>query len=93
MLQEINNNIINVYQNKYIIEIKELYHKLEKEKEKRLNIYMDTGIKWGNDQVDKLIKMATMEKEIKVPLNDITGYRRIQARDMDKTQDNKRSQL
>lgn len=54
---------------------------------------MDTGIKWGNDQVNKLIKMATMEKEIKVLLNDITGYRRIQARDMDKTQDNKRSQL
>lgn len=46
------------------------------------------GIKWSNDQVDKLIKMATMEKEskeIKVSLNDIIGYRRIQARDMDKT--------
>lgn len=73
VLEAIDNNQLNVYHNKYVVEIKEM--KISRELGKRV-IYVwipaHVGIQ-GNEMADKLAKEATGEKEdpsITVPIGD-----------------------
>lgn len=77
VLQAVNNYQMNVYNNRYITEIRNIYFKLSKEMGNKIMLIWipaHQGIR-GNELADKIAKEATEEKEsieIEIPIKDLT---------------------